>query len=157
MLFGSGQENEEWAFFCLGSVVCLKLAACLANLRNKVRYVSEQVEKYWGGSVWGLSGRCHMGWLDQRCHMGWLDHRLGEPKLMPCSAGPGCDHETQRTQRVSPGVTAAGAPCLQAFQQQEPAQPGRTNWKGSIGDLFRGQSINNLSSKETADYMTCWK
>lgn len=39
MLFGSGQGNEEWVFFCLGSVVCLKLAACLANLRNKVRHI----------------------------------------------------------------------------------------------------------------------
>lgn len=89
--------------------------------------------------------------LSGRYHMGWLGHRLGTPKLMSCSAGPGCGHKTYGTQRVSPGDAALQALHLQALQCQEPAQPSGTNWKSSIGDHFKEQSINNLSCKETAE------
>lgn len=84
--------------------------------------------------------------LSGRYHMGWLGHRLGAPKLTSCSAGPGCGHKTNGTQRVSPGDAAS-----RALHLQEPAQPSGTNWKNSIGDHFKGQSINNLSCKETAE------
>lgn len=142
MLFGSGQEKEEWVFFCLGSVVCLKLAACLANIRksldtsvSKWKSTEEEVCK---------------GYLEDTTWAGWS---TGWANQSSCPAALGLAAVTNPTGHiVSPGGAAS-----RALQHQEPAQPGRTNWKGCTGHHFKGQSINDLSCKETADWMTHWK
>lgn len=121
------------------------LAVYLADLKNKARYINEQVEKYWGKSMWGLP---------ERYHVGWLDCRAGTPELMPCGAGSGQGHEPHGMECVSPGDTMSVAFHLQAIHCWEPAQPGTTNWKGSLGNHFRGQSIYNLSCKETTEQVT---
>lgn len=120
----------------------LWLVAYLAELKNRVRYISEQVEKYRGESMKGLSGRCHVGRLDRR---------VGALKLMPCSSASGWGHEPHGTECASPGDAVSVALHLQPLHGWEPAQPGRTNWKGSTGNHFKGQGIYSLSCKETAE------
>lgn len=148
MLFGSGQENEEWVFFCLGSVVCLKLAACLANLKNKVRYIRELVEKYWGGSVQGLSGRHHMA---------WLDHRLGTAKLMSHSAGSGWGHKTHGTQWCHQWLTVWALMMLHQgpfSPRSQPSLAGQTR-KAALETTLRGKvSITWAVMKQQSRWLT---
>jgi len=84
--------------------------------------------------------------LSGRCHVGWLDRRAGTLKLVPYTAGSGWGHKPHGMEHVSPGDVLLVALHLQALHQ-----PGRTNWKGSSGNCFKGESIFNVSCKETAE------
>lgn len=86
-----------------------------------------------------------MGGLSWGHHAGQLDRTAGAPKLMLRGAGSGRGHKSHGMGHMSPGDAALVALHLQALRCREPAQPGRTNWKGGMGNHFKGQSVYNLS------------
>lgn len=114
----------------------LWLAVYLADLKNKVRCISKQVEKYRGESVRELSGWSHARLLG-----------YDASKLVPRGAGS------------SLWCCVGGPPPRRPklWGHQELAQPVRTSWNDNTGNHFKGETISNWVCKEIAEWVTLAK